>query len=261
MLGGSCLHVLLRRATCARSLDLLESLGCTMNPIELVKKYLRERLKLNPDQTGFPFVTISRESCAGGHTLAREIIRQVEQSTTEEWGRGWEVFDYRLCLLLAQDPELNVPLESLLHEEYQSSFQQALFDILTGQNEQHKVQKRIFEVIRILAMIGRVVIVGRAGNLVTRDLRSGVHLRLVAPASLRVKQMMELMDADEAGARSEMEKQDRERAQMVRDYFNRDITNPLDYDCTWNTGGVKIPFVAATTARMMVEKARQRRSA
>ena len=186
-----------------------------MNSVELVKKYLRERLKLNPDQTGFPFVTISRESGAGGHTLAREILRQLEQTTRENWAHGWEVFDYRLCLLLAQDPELNVPLEALLREEYKSSFQQTLFDILTGQDEQHRLQKRIFEVIRILGMIGRVVIVGRAGNLVTRDLRGGVHLRLIAPPVLRVKQMMELMDADEETARHEMQKQDHERAHRL----------------------------------------------
>jgi len=229
-----------------------------MNPIELVKKYLRERLKLNPDQTGFPFVTISRESGAGGHTLAREILRQLEAHAHEEWARGWEVFDYRLCLLLAQDPELNAPLDSLLREEYQSSFQQTLFDILTGHDEQVKLHKRIFEVIRILGMIGRVVIVGRASNLVTRDLRGGVHLRLVAPFPLRVKHMMELMESDEDTARQEMEKQDHERAKMVHDLFNRDMANPLDFDCTWNMGGVNHPFVAATTIEMLTEKASHR---
>ena len=213
---------------------------------------------MNPDQTGYPFVTISRESGSGGHTQAREILRQLEQSTTAGWTRGWEVFDYRLCLLLAQDPELNVPLESLLREEYQSSFQQTLFDIITGQDDQFKLQKRIFEVIRILCMIGRVVIVGRASNLITRDLPAGVHLRLVAPPSLRVKHMMELMDVDEGAARHEMEKQDRERAKMVHDYFNRDIANPLDYDCVWNMGTVDYTFVAATTVRMITDKARRR---
>ena len=232
-----------------------------MNPIELVKKYLRERLKLNPDQTGFPFVTVARESGAGGHTLAREILRQLEPHAHEEWARGWEVFDYRLCLLLAQDPELNAPLESLLREEYQSSFQQTLFDILTGHDEQVKLHKRIFEVIRILGMIGRVVIVGRASNLVTRDLRTGVHVRLVAPVPLRIKQMMELMDADEDTARRTMEKQDHERAQMVRDLFNRDVANPLDFDCTWNMGSTSHAFVAATTVQLLTEKARRRRHA
>ncbi|MCX7006997.1 MAG: cytidylate kinase-like family protein [Kiritimatiellaeota bacterium] len=230
-----------------------------MNPIELVKKYLRERLKLNPDQTGFPFVTISRESGAGGHTLAREILRQLDPHSREEWARNWEVFDYRLCLLLAQDPELNAPLDSLLREEYQSSFQQTLFDLLTGHDEQVKLHKRIFEVIRILGMIGRVVIVGRASNLVTRDLRGGVHLRLVAPLPLRVKQMMELMDADEDTARRAMEKQDHERAEMVRDLFNHDVTNPLDFDCTWNMGSVNHTFVAVTTVQMLTEKAARRR--
>jgi len=229
-----------------------------MNPIELVKKYLRERLKLNPDQTGFPFVTIARESGAGGHTLAREILRQLEPHAHEEWARGWEVFDYRLCLLLAQDPELNAPLDSLLREEYQHSFQQTLFDLLTGHDEQVRLHKRIFEVIRILAMIGRVVIVGRASNLVTRDLHTGVHLRIVAPLPMRMKQMMELMDADEDTARREMEKQDHERAQMVHDLFNRNLTNPLDFDCTWNMGSVSHAFVANTTIQMLTEKAARR---
>ena len=74
-----------------------------------------------------------------------------------------------------------------------------------------------------------------------------------------IKQMMELMDADEDTARAAIEKQDHERAQMVRDLFNRDLANPLDFDCTWNMGTVSHPFVAATTIQLLTDKARRRR--
>ena len=50
-----------------------------------------------------------------------------------------------------------------------------------------------------------------------------------------------------------------ERAQMVRDLFNRDVANPLDFDCTWNMGSTSHAFVAATTVQMLTEKARRRR--
>ncbi|MCX6995774.1 MAG: cytidylate kinase family protein, partial [Kiritimatiellaeota bacterium] len=189
-----------------------------MNAMERVKKYLRDRMGLAPEPTGYPFVTISRQAGAGGHTLARAIIRELPRATEAEWGRGWEVFDYRLCLLVAQDPDLKLSLESLLTEGYERGLQQTIRDMLTGQSEQYYVQKRIFEVIRILAAMGRVVIVGRAGNYIARRWPHGLHVRLVAPAAQRLKCMQELMDASEEDARCAMLKQDHERAALVRDF-------------------------------------------
>ena len=227
-----------------------------MNPIETIKKYLRDRMGLMPEQTGYPFVTISREAGAGGHTLAREIIRRLPEATTEAWGHGWEVFDYRLCLLVAQDQDLKVPLEMLLRDEYHRGFQQTIRDMLTGQAEQYCVQKRIFQVIRILAAMGRVVIVGRAGNYLTRGLPQGLHVRLVAPEALRVQQMRELLDVPDEEARRTMLNQDQERADLVRDFFNSDINNPLDYDCVWNTGRVTTAQMADIVVRLMAARTR-----
>jgi len=229
-----------------------------MNAIEKIKKYLRDRMGLMPEQTGYPFVTISREAGAGGHTLAREIIRRLPEVTTEEWGRGWEVFDYRLCLLVAQDEDLKAPLELLLRDEYRRGLQQAIRDMLTGQAEQYLVHKRIFQVIRILAAMGRVVIVGRAGNYVTRGMPQGLHVRLVAPDAVRVQRMRELLDVPEDAARRTMLTQDQERADLVRDFFNSDSCNPKDYDCVWNTGRVAVAQVADAVARLLAARARPR---
>ena len=227
-----------------------------MNLTERIKKYLRDRMGLAPEHTGYPFVTISRQAGAGGHTLAREIIRQLPQAVDSEWARGWEVFDYRLCLLVAQDPDLKTPLETLLQERYQHGFQQTIQDMLTGQSEQYYLQKRIFEVVRILAAMGRVVIVGRVGNYITRGLPHGIHVRLVATEALRLKQMQEVMDVSEEEARRAMLKQDQERAALVRDYFNCDISNPLDYDCIWNTSRVSIEPIATSIVRLLADRAK-----
>ncbi len=45
-----------------------------MRPLELVRNYLRDPAGVDPSQVGHPFVTISRQSCAGGHRLARAIV-------------------------------------------------------------------------------------------------------------------------------------------------------------------------------------------
>jgi len=49
--------------------------------------------------------------------------------------------------------------------------------------------------VRLLSA-GHTIIVGRGGNLVSRRLPGGIHIRLTAPLEVRVKRMAELLDAD-----------------------------------------------------------------
>ena len=62
-----------------------------------------------------------------------------------------------------------------------------------GGNERHldkfKVYRRVASTIRALAGAGRAVIVGRGGAFITADLAAGIHVRIVAPAEFRVREM------------------------------------------------------------------------
>ena len=179
-----------------------------------------------------PFVTISRQTGAGGHTLANTLLEAMRQERGDPLFEGWQVFDRELCEKLLEDPKLNVSLRSLMTEAYRSQIEDAVFSLLGHLTPQEVVVKKLFDAIRTLATLGRVIIVGRAGACVTRGLPDGVHVRLVASEPIRIRRMMELFHLSEVVAREMVDKQDRDRTRLVRDYFYRDIHDPLLYDAT-----------------------------
>ena len=201
-----------------------------------------------------PFVTVSRQTGAGGHTLARVLLQAMDKEDDPLF-QGWQVFDRELCEKLMEDPKLRVSTQSLLTEEYRSEIEDTIFSILGGETPRYAVVKKLFETIRTFATLGRVIIVGRAGMCVTRGLPDGVHLRLVASEATRVKRMMGLLQVSEKEARETVYKQDRDRARLVRDHFSRDIHDPLLYDVTWNTETVSFEAIAAPVIALIKHQA------
>lgn len=225
-----------------------------MNHAELLKRYLEREEDVDVADHGYPFVTISRQPGAGGHTLGREIIRHLDARPDETWNRGWDLFDQKLCAYLAQDPENQASFDSLLREEYEVGLHQQVYEMFVGRVEQYLLQKRIAGVVRFLAYIGKVVIIGRAGMCVASDLRTGIHVRLVAPEEHRVRRMMEVLGNTLEEARREMRKQEQERARLVRDYYGKNIDDPLLYDVVFNTGSMDNETMARTVACMAAER-------
>lgn len=208
----------------------------------------------DPLKGRYPFITISRETGAGGHELANELIAQMRQER-ELLFHGWQVFDQEIWKKILEDPKLKVSVKALMTEEYRNQLEDILFNLVERQTPQDVVIHRIFQLLRTLASYGKVVLVGRAGACVTRSLPSGVHVRLVASEPSRVNRMVRLLHVDEKEARRVMEEQDCSRARLVKDYFKRDITDPLLYDVVWNTDTVPMETIAAVIIRMIQTKA------
>jgi len=225
-----------------------------MNHVETVKLFLRSRGREELVAEGYPFVTISREAGAGGHTLAREILRQMEVKFPGELSEGWEVFDHKLCVLIAQDEKLGVSFDQLLAEEYRSEVSQVIYELIAQNASRYKAYKRIFEIVRALATLGKCVIVGRAGMCVTHDLPLGVNIRLVAHEETRVKRMMQMLEVNEKAARQKVKEQDRDRRRLIHDFFAKDITDPKLYDAVFNTERMAIPEIAEVVVDMVGQK-------
>ncbi len=201
-----------------------------------------------------PFVTISRQTGAGGHALAHLLLQEMSKEDDPLLQR-WQVFGRELCEKLMEDPKLHVSIQSLLTEEYRSEIEDAIYSLLGGETPRYAVVKKLFETIRTLATLGRVIIVGRAGMCVTRGLLDGVNIRLVASEATRVKRMMNLLQMGKKEAGEVVYKQDRDRARLVRDHFSRDIHDPLLYDVTWNTDAVSFEAIAASVIALIKHRA------
>ncbi|MCP5419966.1 MAG: cytidylate kinase-like family protein [Gammaproteobacteria bacterium] len=207
-----------------------------------------------PKATALPFVTISRQAGAGGHRLAEALVAIMEREENHALFQGWQVCDQQLCEKLAQDPHLQVSMDSLLAEEYRAQIHTFLSSLLGTQSDQNQVARKLFENIRALARVGKVIIVGRAGSQVTRELPLGVHVRLVAPENQRLKRMAGLLGKPEAEAHRIMNQQDTDRTRLLKSFFHADIDDPLLYDCVWNTG--LAPFEAIAAAIITLVKQR-----
>lgn len=225
-----------------------------MNHSKIIREYLRERRGEELVADSYPFVTISREAGAGGHTLAREILRKLEHELSGEAAEGWEVFDQKLCAIIAEDEKLGVSFDQLVTEEYRSEISAAVSEMLAQRARRLETYRRVFEIIRILGTLGKCVIVGRAGMCVTSDMPLGLHIRLIAPESVRVKRMMKLLDVGEDEARRVMHQQDQDRHRLVKDFFGKNADDPFLYDAVFNTGRLPISEVAEVVARLIKQK-------
>lgn len=209
----------------------------------------------------FPFITISRQTGAGGHTLAEAILKELEATRSPVSG-AWQILDQDLCQKVMDDPKLYYPMQWLLTERFEKEFIDYLAQMIAKTSPQIAVYHKIFRIIRTFATAGKVIVVGRAGAFITKDLPLGIHVRLVAPRALRIQNMMRVFGMRKGEAEVAVQDQDAARALLVRRcIINRDISDPLNYDMVWNTERVPIPAIASVLVQMANQKASESRAA
>lgn len=228
-----------------------------MNHAKLIQRFLAEKRDVTDlPEFGFPFVTISRQAGAGGHLLSYIILTELQKEKDTDLFQGWHVFDRALCEAVAANPATQDSMETLMGEKYRSEFREFMESLFTGRSAQYLTYKTTFRVVRMLSLIGKVILVGRCGSLVTPDLQQGIHIRLVAPEALRVIWMMKRFKLGKEEARELMAKQDADRRKVVKMFFRRDIEDPLLYDVVWNTGTMNLEMVSANVIELIRQRAK-----
>jgi cytidylate kinase len=202
-----------------------------------------------------PFVTISRQVGAGGHRLAEALLEAFGREEDRALFGRWEVFDRRLCELVAEHPSYGKSMSSLLTEEYRTRTDEFFQQIFGSAIDQDVLTRHVFRVVNSVASLGKSIIVGRAGSEVTRGLGPRVAVRLVAPIDLRIERVMEFYGLDERAARNEASRLDGYRARLLKRQFKVDIDDPLLYDATWNTAEAPIEGIAGSVIALLRHKA------
>ena len=194
-----------------------------------------------------PFITLSREACSGATTLGLSLLPRLASEFGEE-GHEWVLLDKDLISYALARHELPEQLARYLPEDQVSEIEAIIGEIVGLHPSLWELEKRVAETILQLAHVGYFIFVGRAAHLLTQSLPGGFHVRLVAPADVRILRMMakQKCDTDEAGKLIEMSDQARRR--FVKAHFGRDIDDPHTYDLVINTG--RISCAAAVTLVM-----------
>lgn len=180
-----------------------------------------------------PYLLVSREKGAGGHEVAKLIGQRL----------GWQVFDRQIVDAIAQRTQMRQQLIENLDERTRGGLEEFLRDFLTKEIASTDYLTHLRQVLVTLGQQGDVVIVGRGAEHILPS-QFALRARMVAPFDARVERIAKGEGLPVDAARELVQKVDRERKAFVRNHFQQDISDSLQYDLVINTGPLSVEGTA-----------------
>jgi cytidylate kinase len=168
----------------------------------------------------WPFVTISRQAGSGGITFGRMLAERLNRSLPAK-DHPWNCLDRELVERIAHDHHLSTELIDSLEksshtwiEEFISGFAHA-----DHSPSDMAVFRRVMQTMRALARAGHVILVGLAGEQMTRGMPGGLYVRIIAPFDWRVKNLARNDGISEEDARHKVRLLDKDRVAFVAKFW------------------------------------------
>lgn len=163
-------------------------------------------------------ITISREMGSGGIPIAHQAAEEL----------GYTLIDGDSIKDVAGKYGLSDETLQQIDEKPPAFVEQLDRQIELGMN---RIQLIVLEA----ALKGNVIIYGRGGQDLLPGITSVFRVRVIAPFEDRVERWAEREWIDPDLARSLVRKSDQQRAGFIKYYFDRNWTNPIEYDLVINT--------------------------
>ena len=201
----------------------------------VLSEHDRDEVFANPG----PVVTISRESGCSSNLIAAKLTKILSGYDYKSKGKDteWKWINKEVIEEAAVELEMS-------HEQIKNVFMKeartSLHDVTTAFStekmydaDDQKVIDTVTEIISKVAQRGRCVIVGRAANVVAKDIPSRLSVKLQAPLEWRIGQIMKVSTMHYADARDYVLEIDRQRDLFVEHIAGHKMGN-TDYDVVFN---------------------------
>ena len=216
-------------------------------------------------------ITMSRQMGSGGSALGRQLARRlgyafvdkdlilrvarklhvseesVEPFDQEEFSRGMALLEHFLTVNPTPYTVLAVGLPAMTSDIGLGAA------IVTALNEKRYLQATQ-QLIKALARKGKVIIMGRGGQVLLAGQKDAIHLRIVAPLDDRVRHVRGWLKLADAGARQLIAHRDKACAQYLKHHYHRDWDDPLLYDLTINTGQIDTSAAVETVVTLLKKR-------
>lgn len=180
---------------------------------------------ISPKGEPFPVITISREFGALGAALANLIGEKT----------GFKVWDRNLLEAIADKLGSNQKYLKILDESRRELIEDMVVGFMTNVNTNVDYYRTLNSLVRTIEENGNAVVVGRGANYICKKPES-FHVRVVCPLETRKRQYSQREGITQEEAESMILKTDKERAEFVRYYFKKDVSQSSDYDLVMNSG-------------------------
>jgi len=180
-----------------------------------------------------PAVTLSRQTGAGGHAVAEQLLPLLEDEIPGP--PAWTIFDRNLVEKVLEDHNLPSRLARFMPEDRTWEVSDTLDELFGLHPASETLVHKTAETILHLAQLGRVILIGRGANVITARLPHLLHVRLVAPLGHRICCLQEELGLTKKQASAMIQREDAARRRYLRKYFKKDIDDPLLYHVVINT--------------------------
>lgn len=106
------------------------------------------------------------------------------------------------------------------------------------------------------ALNDRVVIMGRGGNFLLKDIPYAFRIRVVAPMEYRIERIMKRDSLDRETAGWLAEKTDRDRACFIHTIYHGNWDDPAEFDAVFDTAARSIEEIASIVRDALIERER-----
>jgi cytidylate kinase len=228
---------------------------------DLLFNYLNRRLQESegggyPAREHGPVVTISRQSGCSARRLTEKLIEELNRRKPgARVDREWDFINKELLEKSARELDVQ-PSEIAYVFKYQE--RNALGDIFASYSNKYyksdrKIRKTIADVIRSIAMEGNVIIIGRAGVVLTKDIARSLHISLEAPLEWRSLMISERFDLTFAAAKKSVIEMDKKR-EKFRESFEGRNTDYTWFDVVFNRMSLTENEIIEAIVKMMETK-------
>jgi cytidylate kinase len=168
-------------------------------------------------------ITVSRQLGSLGTEIARSAANRLNYSFAEKEQIGKMLVDYGF-----PEPEV---------EKFDEK-RTPLWDYLSIRRTKFLYLTQA--VIYGLASKDNVVIVGRGGQILLRDLPRTLHVRIIAPFEVRVRRLIESQRMDEKYASGILRRSDQDSFTYIQSFFYVDWNDPSLYDLVINSAKLSV---------------------
>lgn len=199
-------------------------------------KYMTSRLeKETPTEKEVgPVITLSREyGCYASHIATLLNERLTESSKKVKW----TVISNEILQEAAKSLEVNPEKISHLFGANEKQFLGDLVESFSSKKyvSDSSIKRAITAIVSSHAEQGNVIIVGRAGCVITKGIAKSLHVRINAPLDWRIRRIQERFSISEAAAKKQVADID-EKRNLFMSFFHGDKPETELFDMIFNRG-------------------------
>lgn len=186
-----------------------------------------------PERKGrLPFITIAREYGCLGYPVAERIAEILNGPGPDPL---WEAFDRVLVDRIMEDLGISSTLAATLTDTARSEMSEFFRTTFSSFPAEVAIYKKLVETVRIIAANGHAIIVGRVGNMITRDFATGFHVCLVASDEKKAGNLCRQFNVSKNECQAMLLKGREGREEYINAHLRIDTTDPSLYDMVLNT--------------------------